>query len=103
MVSNTLDLRQTGILNILGNHNVIYPITFQNIENLDTNYIMSFSNGVTYDVGSGISISGGTVTVLLDTAQFENNKTYTGSFKSESRIAGIYINVIINLTINDGR
>jgi hypothetical protein len=102
-MNNTLDLRQSGILNLLANHNVIYPLTFQNIVNLDTNYIMSFNNGVTYQVGSGITISGSTVTVLLDTAQFANNQSYIGSFKSASRTAGVYMNIVINLTINDGR
>ena len=102
-MNNTLDLRQTGIVNWFFNHDVIYPITFQNIVNLDTNYILEFDNGVTYEVGSGVTITGNNITISVDTAQFQNNRTYKGVFKSEQRIAGVYLNILVNLTINDAR
>jgi hypothetical protein len=97
MEQATLDLRQNLRIDIFLDKDVIYFPSIENIPLLDSNYTIIFDN-ITYSVGNGLTLSNNSIIWELNTSVFDIGK-YEGVLESQSKIAGVYLKILINLNI----
>jgi len=101
---SVLDTRTARDLTIKADYRKNFSVTISGITTLDTNYILtlrSVQNVVTYQVGSGITITPGTpnvVTISFTGSDFMQTK-YSGTFESVNKNADTFVELDITLEL----
>ena len=101
---SVLDVRTGRDLTIKADYKKNFSVTISGITTLDTNYVLtlrSVQNVVTYQVGSGITITPGSpnvVTISFTGSNFFQTK-YTGLFESVNKNADTFIELDTTLEL----
>lgn len=102
---NILNLRTQKDLIIKADYLKNFSVTISGITNLDTNYILRLRSSpqkvVTYQVGSGVTITPGTpnvITIAFVGADFDRTK-HVGTFESVNKNADTFIQLNVDLEL----
>ena len=96
------DLTTTSTIELKLSKDVLYSPSLEGFKSLDTNYTLEFENGVKSSVGDGITIIDQddlkSLVFVVDAANFDKGN-HVGRLVSDSRISGLYLNILIKLSI----